>query len=94
MADLTCQDFVELVTDYLEGALDEDTVRRFEEPIESDAVMQVMEHAQKLVKVLPPDAVSYDDANNRALISGKCSDLESALGVGGGQAGRAGRGGR
>ena len=40
--------------------------------IESDAVMQVMEHAQKLVKVLPPDAVSYDDAsNNRALISGK-----------------------
>ena len=27
MADLTCQDFVELVTDYLEGALDEDTVR-------------------------------------------------------------------
>jgi anti-sigma factor RsiW len=31
MADLTCQDFVELVTDYLEGALDEDTARRFEE---------------------------------------------------------------
>ena len=31
MADLTCQDFVELVTDYLEGALDEDTGRRFEE---------------------------------------------------------------
>ena len=33
---------------------------------------QVLEYAQKLVKVLPPDAVSYDDAsNNRALISGK-----------------------
>ena len=31
MADLTCQDFVELVTDYLEGALDHDAVRRFEE---------------------------------------------------------------
>ena len=31
MSDLTCQEFVELVTDYLEGALDEDTVRRFEE---------------------------------------------------------------
>ena len=31
MADLTCQEFVELVTDYLEGALDEDTARRFEE---------------------------------------------------------------
>jgi anti-sigma factor RsiW len=31
MADLTCQEFVELVTDYLEGALHEDTARRFEE---------------------------------------------------------------
>ena len=31
MGDLTCQDFVELVTEYLEGALDEDTARRFEE---------------------------------------------------------------
>jgi len=31
MAHLSCQDFVELVTDYLEGALDDDTVRRFEE---------------------------------------------------------------
>ena len=28
MAELTCQDFVELVTEYLEGALDEDTVRQ------------------------------------------------------------------
>jgi hypothetical protein len=27
---LSCQEFVELVTDYLEGALDEDTVLRFE----------------------------------------------------------------
>lgn len=31
MDQLTCQLFVELVTDYLEGALDEGTVRRFEE---------------------------------------------------------------
>lgn len=31
MADLTCQDFVELVTDYLEGALDEDATARFEQ---------------------------------------------------------------
>jgi anti-sigma factor RsiW len=30
-ADLACQDFVELVTDYLEGALDEAARRRFEE---------------------------------------------------------------
>jgi ABC-type glycerol-3-phosphate transport system substrate-binding protein len=40
--------------------------------IKSDAVMHVLEYAQRLVKFLPADAVSYDDAsNNRALISGK-----------------------
>jgi anti-sigma factor RsiW len=31
MAHLSCQEFVELVTDYLDGALDDDTARRFEE---------------------------------------------------------------
>ena len=40
--------------------------------VKSDAVREVLEYAQKLVKFLPADAVSYDDAsNNRALISGK-----------------------
>lgn len=40
--------------------------------LHSDPVMQVLEYAKKLVPLLPPDAVSYDDAsNNRALISGK-----------------------
>ena len=40
--------------------------------VKSDKVRAVLEYAQKLVKVLPDDAVSYDDAsNNRALISGK-----------------------
>ncbi len=40
--------------------------------VKSDKVRAVLEHGQKLVKVLPNDAVSYDDAsNNRALISGK-----------------------
>lgn len=39
--------------------------------VESDAVKQVLEYGKQLVKFLPPDAVSYDDAsNNRALISG------------------------
>ena len=33
MPHLTCQEFVELVTDYLEGALDDDTVRRFDEHV-------------------------------------------------------------
>jgi ABC-type glycerol-3-phosphate transport system substrate-binding protein len=40
--------------------------------VRSDAVRQVLEYAQQLVKYLPDDAVSYDDAsNNRALISGR-----------------------
>jgi ABC-type glycerol-3-phosphate transport system substrate-binding protein len=40
--------------------------------VRSDNVRQVLEYAQRLVKHLPEDAVSYDDAsNNRALISGK-----------------------
>jgi len=40
--------------------------------VKSDAVRQVLEHAQKLVKFLPADAVSYDDAsNNRAFVSGR-----------------------
>jgi ABC-type glycerol-3-phosphate transport system substrate-binding protein len=42
--------------------------------VDSDPVRQVLEHAERLVKVLPPDAVSWDDAsNNRALISGKAA---------------------
>lgn len=31
MSDLTCQDFVELVTDYFEGVLDEGTTADFDE---------------------------------------------------------------
>jgi ABC-type glycerol-3-phosphate transport system substrate-binding protein len=38
--------------------------------VRSDAVRQVLEYAQRLVKFLPTNAVGYDDAsNNRALIS-------------------------
>jgi ABC-type glycerol-3-phosphate transport system substrate-binding protein len=40
--------------------------------IDSDEVHAVLEYSQKLVKFLPRDAISYDDAsNNRALISGQ-----------------------
>jgi ABC-type glycerol-3-phosphate transport system substrate-binding protein len=40
--------------------------------VDSDPVKQVLEYAAQLVKYLPKDAVSYDDAsNNRALISGQ-----------------------
>jgi ABC-type glycerol-3-phosphate transport system substrate-binding protein len=40
--------------------------------LDTDAVRQALDYAQRLVRFLPKDAVSYDDAsNNRALISGK-----------------------
>jgi ABC-type glycerol-3-phosphate transport system substrate-binding protein len=40
--------------------------------VNSDAVRQVLEYGQRLVKFLPDNAVSFDDAsNNRALISGQ-----------------------
>ncbi|MBV9813883.1 MAG: extracellular solute-binding protein [Acetobacteraceae bacterium] len=40
--------------------------------VDSDPVRHVLEYAQRMVKVLPDDAVAYDDAsNNRALISGQ-----------------------
>ena len=42
--------------------------------IKSAAVRQALEYCQKLVKFLPADAQSWDDAsNNRALISGNAS---------------------
>jgi ABC-type glycerol-3-phosphate transport system substrate-binding protein len=42
--------------------------------IESDNVRQAMEYAERMVKFMPADAVSWDDAsNNRALISGKAT---------------------
>jgi ABC-type glycerol-3-phosphate transport system substrate-binding protein len=40
--------------------------------IKSDKVRKALEYGEKLAKVLPADAVSFDDAsNNRALISGQ-----------------------
>jgi ABC-type glycerol-3-phosphate transport system substrate-binding protein len=42
--------------------------------IESDNVRQAMEYCAAMVKFMPSDAVSWDDAsNNRALISGKAA---------------------
>lgn len=42
--------------------------------VKSDAVKQVLEYMQKLVKVLPPDVFAWDDAsNNKYLISGQGS---------------------
>ena len=42
--------------------------------VKSDAVKQVLEYAQKLVRVVPPDVFAWDDAsNNKYLISGQGS---------------------
>ena len=42
--------------------------------VKSDAVKQVLEYMQRLVKVLPPDVFAWDDAsNNKYLISGQGS---------------------
>ena len=41
---------------------------------DTDQVMAVMEYAAKMIKFMPPNAPSWDDAsNNRALISGKAA---------------------
>ena len=64
MADLTCQDFVELVTDYLEDALDEDTARRFEEHLALCAgcetyLSQMKETASRLGEI-PVESLSAE----------------------------------
>ena len=64
MADLTCQEFVELVTDYLEGALDEDTVRRFEEHMDlcqgcETYLSQMKETASRLGEI-PVESLSAE----------------------------------
>lgn len=42
--------------------------------VKSDATKQVLEYAQKLVKVVPPDVFAWDDSsNNKYLISGQGS---------------------
>ena len=45
-----------------------------EPTLDTDELKQALEYGQKLVKFLPRDSVSYDDAsNNRALIAGKAA---------------------
>jgi len=55
--------------------------------VKSDKVRAVLEYGQKLVKVLPDDAVSYDDAsNNRPDLRQGRAGLEPAIGLGSRQA--------
>ncbi len=64
MADLTCQDFVELVTDYLEDALDEDTARRFEEHLAlcagCETYLSQMKETASRVGEIPVESLSAE----------------------------------
>ena len=59
---LTCQEMVELVTDYLEGRLDDAARRRFEEHVaECDACTLYIEQMRLTIAALghiPPESVS------------------------------------
>jgi predicted anti-sigma-YlaC factor YlaD len=60
--DLTCRELVELVSDYLEGALSEDDRARFESHIEMcegcTAYLDQMRKTLRMVGALEPEAVS------------------------------------
>jgi anti-sigma factor RsiW len=64
MADLSCQDFVELVTDYLEDALDQDTVRRFEEHLAlcpgCDTYLSQMKETASRLGEVPVESLSAE----------------------------------
>lgn len=62
MADLTCQDFVELVTDYLEGALDEDVRTSFEQHLAlcagCESYLQQMKETASRLGEIPVETLS------------------------------------
>jgi len=64
VAHLTCQEFVELVTDYLEGALDETTRQRFERHMQlcpgCDTYLRQMEETASRLGTIPADALSSE----------------------------------
>ena len=64
MSDLTCQEFVELVTDYFEGELDADTTARFDEhralcPGCETYLLQMKETVSRLGEI-PVESLSED----------------------------------
>ncbi len=67
---LTCAEFVELVTDYLEGALDPVTERRFEEHTEAcpgcDTYLDQIRRTVREVGLLTPESLE-PEARDRLL---------------------------
>jgi anti-sigma factor RsiW len=64
MADLTCQELVELVTDYLDGALDEETADRFERHLSvcpgCETYLDQMRRTASLMGEIPVDTLSEE----------------------------------
>jgi anti-sigma factor RsiW len=67
---LNCNEFVELVTDFLDGALDEDAEQRFVEHLAEcpgcDVYFDQFRQTIDTLGTLPPEALS-DDARDRLL---------------------------
>ena len=64
MADLTCQELVELVTDYLEGALDDDVRTRFDQHLAvcpgCDTYLDQMKETASLLGAIPVESLSSE----------------------------------
>jgi predicted anti-sigma-YlaC factor YlaD len=61
---VTCQEFVELVTDYLEGALDDEIKARFEEHMQlchgCEVYLRQMEETAARMGSVPAESLSPD----------------------------------
>ena len=62
MADLTCQEFVELVTDYLDGALDENSTHLFDQHLAvcfgCETYLNQMRETASLLGEIPAETLS------------------------------------
>jgi anti-sigma factor RsiW len=64
LADLTCQGLVELVTAYLEGALDEESTHRFDQHLAicpgCETYLEQMKETASLVGEIPVETLSEE----------------------------------
>ena len=64
MSEMTCQELVELVTDYLEGALDEETADRFEQHLSvcpgCETYLDQMRETASLIGEIPVETLSEE----------------------------------
>jgi len=64
MAHLTCSELVELVTDYLEGALDEETAERFERHVAlcrgCESYLDQMKATSSLLGEIPEETLTEE----------------------------------